>query len=392
MRGKRAPWALFHRVPMFTPAHPAFMKTPWFCFVSSLVLSLHTAAASAQVLSGAGSSAAAPIYESWGQAYAKVSGERLAYEPVGSSAGLKKIRARETQFGASDVSPSEADLAKDGLVVFPVAVTGISPVVNLPAGPGAPKAGEVPLRLTGEVLARIFLGDIGLWNAPEIAALNPERALPNLPIRVVVRSDGSGTTHNFADYLAKVSPAWRSSRGVRSSYEWPSGFLAVKGSGAMAKTVSDTPGAIGYVDHGYVQIHQLTVAQVRNAAGVFVSPSTQGFREALNASPWASQGQFTASLTQQPGNRSWPITMGTFVLVPKVTPTPESTRRALRFFVWAFMNGDTLVQANNFVRLPDRVQALAFRAISSVKDPAGTPIGLTLLAHDGKADGGSARP
>ena len=328
-------------------------------------------------MTGAGSSAAAPIYASWGQAYEKTSGVSLAYEPIGSSAGLKKIRAHEAHFGASDVSPTDAELAQDGLVVFPVAVTGISPVVNLP------KVANGQLRLTGEVLARIFLGDITQWNAPDIATLNPGLALPGLHIQVVVRADGSGTTYNFADYLAKVSPAWKTSQGVHSKYDWPSGFVAVKGSSGVVKAVSDTTGAIGYVDHGYVQAHQLAAVQVKNQAGSFVQPSTQGFKEALNASTWASRGQFTTTLTNQPGTHSWPITMGTFVLVPKVTPAPEQTLRVLRFFVWAFMNGDTLVQANNFVRLPDRVQSLAFKAISSVKDSAGAPIGLTLLGSAG---------
>jgi phosphate transport system substrate-binding protein len=353
------------------------MKKTLSALISAFVMFAHVGVVDAQTMTGAGSSAAAPIYQSWGQAYQKAAGTVLTYEPVGSSAGLKKIRAHETQFGASDVSPSEADLAKDGLIVFPVAVTGISPVVNLP------KVADGQLRLTGEVLARIFLGEITEWNAPDIAALNPGVPLTNLPIKVVVRADGSGTTHNFADYLSKMSPTWKTRYGVKSHFDWPAQFVAVKGSGGVVKAVKETVGSIGYVDHGYVLDNQLTAVQMKNLAGEFIKPSTVAFRHALNASDWASKGAFTTTLTNQAGKDSWPITMGTFVVVPKVATEPEQTLRVLKFFVWAFLNGDTLVQANNFVRLPDRVQALAFKAISSVKDPSGNPIGMTLMATAG---------
>lgn len=326
--------------------------------------------AHSQTIAGAGSSAAAPIYHSWAQAYQKATGAVLAYESVGSSAGLKKIRANETGFGASDVAPSDAELAKDGLVIFPVAVTGIAPVVNLP------KIGEDQLRLTGDVLARIFLGEITKWNAPEIATLNPARSLPDGPIQVVVREDGSGTTYNFADYLAKISPVWKSRYGVKTSFNWPANFIAVKGSGGVVKAVKETVGSIGYVDYGYVKENMLTAVQVMNADGEFTKPSISAFRKALLGSEWANKGTFTTTLTNQHGKDAWPITMGTFVVMPKVADKPEQSLPVLKFFVWAFLNGDGLVQANNFVRLPDRVQAFAFKAISSVRDKAGQPIGM----------------
>lgn len=322
---------------------------------------------------GAGSSAAAPIYRSWAQAYEKATGITLAYEPAGSSAGLKKIRAREVQFGASDVAPPAADLERDGLVVFPVAITGIAPVVNLP------RLGDVPLRLTGPLLARIYLGEVTQWNHPDIARLNPALSLPAAPIRVVARSDGSGTTYNFADYLAKVSPDWGRRMGVKTSYEWPATTVLGKGSSGVVKAVKDTPGAIGYVDFGYVQDSGLMAVDLQNREGEWVRPSTFAFRTALVNSEWTTQGRFTGTLTQQTGRGSWPITMGTFILLPRVVDQPEQALQAMQFFVWAFMNGDALVQAQNFVRLPDRVQAAAFRAIASVKDARGASVGTRLM-------------
>mgnify|MGYP002079385574 CR=1 FL=1 len=342
--------------------------------LASLLAFAPFGATMAQAITGAGSSAAAPIYQSWAQAYQKATGVPLIYEPIGSSAGLKKVRARESSFGASDVSPADAELNKDGLLIFPVAITGIAPVVNLP------KVGDGQLRLTGEVLGRIFLGELTQWNAPDIAKLNPGLALPDLPIKVVVRSDGSGTTYNFADYLSKTSAAWKSRQGVKSNFEWPSGFVAVKGSDGVVKSVKETPGSIGYVDFGYVKDNALAAVQLRNLEGEFVKPSLQAFRTALAGSDWSTKGTFTGTLTEQTGKGSWPITMGTFVVMPKVADQPDQALRALKFFVWAFVNGDALVQANNFVRLPDRVQASAFKAISSIKDKAGNPIGMALMA------------
>ncbi len=339
----------------------------------ALLLAQTPAFAQAQSFSGTGSSAAAPIYKSWAREYQKSSGVALVYEPVGSSAGVKKIAARESDFGASDVVPPEAELAKLGLTVFPIAITGITSVVNLR------KVGDGQVRLTGDVLARIFLGQIVQWNAPEIAELNPAISLPNLAIKVVVRADGSGTTYNFADYLAKVSPQWKTQNGVKSSFTWPEAFIGAKGSDGVVKAVKETPGAIAYVDFGYVKEHKLSVVQLKNSKGEFVSPSVAGFRAALLASDWSVKGQFTGTLTAIDGRNCWPITMGTFALVPTVADKPEATLKALQFFVWAFLNGDALVQESNFVRLPDRVQALAFKAISGIKDKSGQAIGAGLI-------------
>ncbi len=322
---------------------------------------------------GAGSTAAAPIYKSWAAEYQKASGVSLVYEGVGSSAGVKKIAAHEVSFGASDVALSEADLARQGLVLFPIAITGIAPVLNLPG------IRDGQLRLTGALLAHIFSGEIKRWNADEIAELNPTLRLPDLRIAVVVRADGSGTTYNFTDYLSKVSAAWKSTWGTKSSLAWPEGFTAVKGSAAVVNAVRQSVGAVGYVDYGYAKEGKLTTISLQNARGEFVAAGVDSFSVALANSEWVSQGRFAATLTNQDGKGAWPITMGTFALVPQVSDTPEQTLRALKFFVWSFINGDRLVQLSNFVRLPDRIQAKAFKAISSVKDRAGGALGLGVL-------------
>lgn len=353
------------------------MKKSLLAILSALLLCVQAGVVHAQTISGAGSSAAAPIYGSWAQAYQKATGVGFSYAPIGSSAGLNKIRAHETNFGASDVSPSETDLTKDGLVIFPVAITGISPVVNLP------KVSDGQLRLTGDVLARIFLGQITQWNSPEIVSLNPGNILPDTPIKVVVRADGSGTTYNFSDYLSKLSPTWKSKYGVKTSFDWPANFVAVKGSDGVVKAVKETSGAIGYLDYGYVKDNMLVTVQLKNLAGEFLKPSIVAFRSALGGSEWVSKGLFTGTLTNQAGKGSWPITMGTFILLPKIADQPDQALRVLKFFVWAFVNGDALVQANNFVRLPDRVQASAFKAISSIKDKSGNAIGMPLMAATG---------
>jgi phosphate transport system substrate-binding protein len=332
-----------------------------------------TSAAAADVISGAGSSAAAPVYRGWAAAYGAISGASLKYAPAGSSAGIAKIRERAVDFGASDVAPSEQDLAKDGLVAVPTVVTAVVPVVNLP------KFGSGQVRLTGAVLAKIFLGTITQWSDPELRALNPSLALPSMPIKVVVRADGSGTTNHFSRYLAKVSPEWSSQRGIKSSFEWPAGFIAVRGSDGVVKAVQDTTGAIGYVDFNYVIDHQLAAAQMRNANGEFISVSVAAIREAVVASDWYGKGDFRASLADLAGSGVWPITMGTYILFPQQSKAPDATLRAMRLVTWALQRGDDLAKGLKFVPLPERVQAKAFRVLATVTDDQGVSIGMRAL-------------
>ncbi len=343
--------------------------------LAALLLAFLSCSVWADTFTGAGSSAAAPIYRNWGAAYEKATSHKLVYESAGSSVGMRKIKSREVGYGATDVAPTRAELDKDGLLVFPIAITGIAPVVNLP------RIAEGQLRLNGTVLARIFMGQFSQWNAPEIAQLNPGLALPNLPIKVIVRADGSGTTYNYTDYLAKVHPDWQAKFGVKTSIAWPEHFITAKGSEGVAKAVRETVGGISYVDFGYVRDYQLNPAQLADAMGEFLSPSSESFRTALSASEWASTGNFTSTLTNMPRRGAWPITMATFVVVPQVTDRPQDILPALKFFAWSFIHGDELVKQSSFVRLPTRVQAAAFKIIASVKDKTGNPIGMQATGY-----------
>lgn len=326
----------------------------------------------ADVLKGAGSSAAAPVYRLWAKEYRRSGGEQLDYDPVGSGAGMTSIRKGQVDFGASDVIASASDLARDGLVMFPTVISGVVPVVNLTKT-------RVSIRLDGDVLARIFLGEISSWNAPEIAALNPGETLPNLPIKVVCRSDSSGTTYHLSDYLSKASTSWKARFGVANKHDWPSSFLAVKGSGEVSRTVRNTPGAIGYIDYNYVVEDGLVGVQMRNAEGRFVEASAESFSQAVLKSRWYSSGDFSGTLTNMPGDSAWPIVMGTYVAMPMIAGDPVRAAQVLRFFTWAYANGNALARQTKFVPLPEKVQAKAFREIASIKGKHGELIGFDSL-------------
>lgn len=324
-------------------------------------------------LTGAGSSAAAPVYRAWASEYQRGGGTPVHYDPVGSGAGMKKIRERVVDFGASDVAAPVADLERDGLVMFPTVITGVVPVVNLP------RIGSNQLRLTGSALADIYLGRITRWNDAQIQALNPGLALPAAPIRVVCRADGSGTTWNFSAYLAQVSAAWKQRYGVANKHVWPADFIAVPGSGEVSKAVRATPNAIGYIDYNYVTDDGLAAVQMQNAGGVYVAASVDAFRAAVLKSPWFGSGDFSASLIDRPGSTTWPITMGTYIAVPRVAKDEARATRALRFITWAYLNGDLLARHAKFVPLPERVQASAYRQIAAVVDARGESIGARVL-------------
>lgn len=330
-------------------------------------------ASAAEAMSGAGSSAAYPVYKIWAEQFKASGGADLNYDPAGSAAGLQKVAARQVDFGASDVAPKSEQLARDKLVLFPTVITGVVPVVKLPKLEGA------PLVLDSEVLARIFLGEIKQWDAPEIRALNPKLQLPAKAIVPIVRADGSGTTYNFADYLAKVSPAWKQRMGVATSLKWPDGFVAVKGSKGVAEAVQKTSGGIAYIDYNYVLDNKLTPVSLKNAEGTVVEANPSNFNNALTQSAWLQNGDFTQTLTNLPGGKSWPITMGTFVIMPRVAEHPERAIPVIRFFTWAFTHGDELTGKVNFVRLPNAIQAKSFRAIAEIVDGKGTPIGVAGL-------------
>lgn len=337
-------------------------KLPFLFFLS---FSLHAFAAD---ITGAGSSAAQPIYAKWGAAYLQQGGRTFQYQPIGSSAGIKKIKAGAVDFGASDVALDAADAEKNSLYCFPSAVSGVVPVFNLPGL----KAGE--LQLTGEVLAAIFSGRILQWDDPAITAVNPGKRLPSLTIQPVVREDGSGTTYNFSDYLAKRSPEWKAVYGKDFLINWFSGVVKAKGSSGVSETVRKRPGAIGYIDYNYVIQDQLAHALVQNSSGRFVAPTASAFSSALQNSDWRVKADFQQMLTDRPGSKTWPITMGTFIIVPKVADDPKRAIATLEFFTWALVKGDNIVSAMDFVKLPDLVQARIYRELTTIQDKSGKPL------------------
>jgi phosphate transport system substrate-binding protein len=329
---------------------------------------LVSAAAMAVDITGAGSSAAAPLYTKWAALYQQHSGTTLKYQSVGSSAGIKQIKARAAGFGASDVALSREELQKEKLICFPSAISGVVPVVNIPGV----KSGD--LQLTGELLADIFARKILYWNDARITAINPGVRLPKMAIVAVVRQDGSGTTYNFTDYLSKISASWKAGFGTNFTVSWPADAVQAKGSSAVSSTVKHTAGAIGYIDYNYVVQDQLAYAKLRNREGRVVAPSALTFGSALSHSSWQTAARFDEMLTDKAGPSSWPITMGTFVIVPMVANDPASMIATLKFFTWAFMKGDGIVDGMDFVRLPDQVQARIYTELTSITDRNGKPL------------------
>ncbi len=347
--------------------------------LTSLVLCAAAAVAvpafASEAITGAGSSAAAPVYKIWAAEYAKAKGTTLDYAAIGSGAGMTKITRHEVDFGASDVIASAADLKKNDLVMFPTVITGVVPIVNVA------KVGPYQMHLSGDVLGRIFAGQITQWDAPEIKALNPGLKLPSRPIHLVARADGSGTTYHFSDYLSRTSAAWKARYGVASHFDWPAGTIAVKGSSEIAKAVRATEDSIGYIDYNYVIDDDLTGVAMKNADGQFVSASVEGFHQAVMHSTWYSAGDFSTEINDLPGSGTWPITMGTFVAVPRVALTGERAERTLRFLTWAYLHGDALARQAKFVPLPERVQASAYREISRVMTPDGASLGAKTMGN-----------
>jgi phosphate transport system substrate-binding protein len=333
--------------------------------IINLILS---STATALNIAGAGSSAAAPLYKKWAQAFNEKNGVALDYQAIGSSAGIKQIKENAVDFGASDVAMSQINLKKDKLIQFPSAISGVVAVINIPGIHSA------ELRLSGAILASIFSRKITLWNDEQIRALNPSLRLPNKNIEVIVRKDGSGTTYNFTDYLSKIDKDWQKTYGKDFKIAWHKDLTPVKGSSGIVEQLKKTAYSISYVDFNYVVQDKLDFAQLKNRDGQFLSPTSISFAAALNASGWKKTGNFEEMLTDKSGNNVWPITMGTFVMVPKNTKQPERTIAALKFFTWAFMSGDHFVTSVDFVRLPDDVQARVFREMMTVSDENDKPL------------------
>ena len=308
-------------------------------------------AAFAADITGAGATFPYPIYAKWADAYKKETGIGLNYQSIGSGAGVKQIQAKTVVFGATDAPLKVEQLEKDGLVQWPMVMGAIVPVVNVEGV----ESGK--LALDGKTLADIYLGKIAKWNAPEIAALNAGLKLPDAAITVVRRSDGSGTTFNFTDYLAKVSPEWKEKVGAGTAVEWPTG-VGAKGNEGVAGNVAQTKGAIGYVEYAYAKQNKLPYAALTNAAGKLVQPTIASFQAAAANADWAKAPGYRVILTNQPGEASWPITAATFILMHKQPTDKAAAAEALKFFGWAFAKGGAMAQELDYIPMPESVAKL----------------------------------
>ena len=322
--------------------------------------------AAAQQITGAGATFPAPLYARWADAYNKATGVRVNYQSVGSGAGLRQIRGKTVDFGASDMPLKDADLAKDGLFQFPTVMGGVVPVVNLRGVPNG------QLRLTGQVLGDIYLGKIRRWNDPALVELNPGLNLPDARIAVIRRADGSGTTFIFTNYLSKVNPEWKAQVGDGTAVKWPSG-AGGKGNEGVAAFVQRLPNSIGYVEYSFAKQNKLNAAQLRNAAGHFVAPNDDSFKAAAAGADWAKS--FYQILTDQPGKEAWPITGATFIVMHLRQDKPPQAQAALRFFDWAYASGDAMAESLDYIPLPAALEELVRRQWSRMTDAAGRPVG-----------------
>ena len=344
------------------------MTLPRSLLAAALLSGLAAGPAGAAEITGTGATFPAPVYAKWANAAKTAIGITLNYQALGSAAGQNQIINHTVDFGASDAPMAPAKLAANKLLQFPTVMGAVVPIVNLP---GVQPNG---LRLTGDVLARIFSGDITAWNDPAIAGLNPGVKLPHLPIAPVHRADGSGTTFVFTSYLSAESGTWKSSIGAGTSVAWPGGAGA-KGNDGVAGTVRNTRGGIGYVEYAYAAQNNLTTVELKNPAGSFVAPALAGFREAAAHADWAGAQNFAVSLIDRPGAGAWPIVSATFVIVPEMPPDAARAGSVLKFFNWAFRNGGDVATSLNYVSLPDTVENSVRAAwSSSIKGPDGSPL------------------
>ncbi|OZB32360.1 MAG: phosphate ABC transporter substrate-binding protein PstS [Ferrovum sp. 34-44-207] len=324
-------------------------------------------AASATNITGAGATFPYPIYAKWAEAYKTKTGVGLNYQSIGSGGGIKQIEAKTVDFGASDKPLEKADLEKNGLIQWPMVIGGVVPVINVKGI----KPGE--LKLTGEVLANIYLGTVKKWNDPAIAALNKGVALPNEDIVVVSRSDGSGTTFNYTNYLVKVSEAWKAKVGSSTSVKWPVG-ISGKGNEGVASYVKQQDGSIGYVEYAYAMQNKMTYVVMKNKDGRFVSPESKSFAAAAANAHWVAEEGFHEILTDEPGKDSWPITAATFILMHKVQEKPENAKAALKFFSWAYNNGAKAALSLDYIPMPKSVVKQVEESWKNIKDTSGKSI------------------
>jgi len=325
-------------------------------------------AQAAPTINGAGATFPYPVYAKWAWAYNKETGVRLNYQSIGSGGGIKQIKARTVDFGASDAPLKPEELDKFGLMQWPQIMGGVVPVVHL-EGIGAGQ-----LRLTAENLADIFLGKITHWDDARIAASNPGLKLPHQDITVVHRADGSGTTWIFTNYLSKVSDEWQTKVGNAKSVQWPAG-LGGKGNEGVAAFVKKINGSIGYVEYAYALQNRMASVLLQNRAGNFVAPTSANFQAAAAGADWAHAKGYYMVLTNQPGANSWPITGASFILMYKTQDNPEQARAVLKFYDWAFHHGQKIAESLDYVPMPEAVVKMIEASWKrEIKDKHGKPI------------------
>ena len=318
-------------------------------------------------ISGAGATFPYPIYAKWADAYKKETNIGMNYQSIGSGGGIKQIKAKTVTFGASDAPLKPEDLEEMGAIQWPMVMGGVVPVVNLPGI----KPGQ--MKLDGKTLANIYLGKITKWNDAAIATLNPDVNLPKTAILVAHRSDGSGTTFNFAYYLADVSNDWRVNVGVSTSVEWPVG-IGGKGNEGVAATVAQTTGSIGYVEYAYALQNKMTYTKMINKDGKTVAPSAETFAAAAANADWANARNFYLILANQPGADSWPMTAATFIVMYKKPVNAGDSLTALKFFDWAFRNGGKMAEELDYVAMPANVVDLIQQSWKRNIQDGGKPV------------------
>jgi phosphate transport system substrate-binding protein len=321
--------------------------------------------AAAQDVTGAGASFPAPLYAKWAGDYNKATGVKINYQSVGSGAGIRQIDAKTVDFGASDMPLTDDDLAKKGQLQFPTVIGGVVPVVNIQGiAPGQ-------LKLNGKVLGDIYLGKITNWNDAAIKALNPSLPLPDAAIAPVRRADGSGTSFIFTNYLSKVNTEWKDKVGEGTAVNWPTG-AGGKGNEGVAAFVGRLPNSIGYVEYAYVKQSKMVYALMQNKAGNFVAPDDTAFKAAAVGADWSKS--FYQILTEQAGKDAWPMTGATFILMHKVQDKPAQAAATLKFFAWAYKNGDKTADDLDYVPMPVSVKAAIEKSWSEIKDASGKSI------------------
>jgi phosphate transport system substrate-binding protein len=339
---------------------------PYLIMTMAVIFTFSTAALAADI-TGAGATFPYPVYAKWAEAYKAQTKIGMNYQSIGSGGGIKQIKAQTVDFGASDKPLKIEELNEAGLIQFPTVMGGVVPVINVKGV----KPGEI--MLTGPVVAKIYMGEITKWNDPEITKINAKVKLPADDITVVHRSDGSGTTFIFTNYLCKVSPDWKAKIGNDASVAWPVG-VGGKGNEGVASYVQRISGSIGYVEYAYALQNKMTYALLQNREGNFVKPESRNFQAAAAGADWQNAPGFYMILTDEAGKESWPITGATFILMHKTQKNPEVAKQVLEFFNWAYENGDQMAEQLDYIPMPDAVVKLIRQQWKEIKGPDGKPV------------------